>query len=210
MRPNLAITAFGRLLRSSAVEIAVAEVDWDQLESSMDRRAIPPVFSTMLRAVAAPKPGFDGVSKLVWRRGSPSSVGRIPPRRARADPRHRAVLHRTHSLVDLGLDSLMALEFRNRMRTDLKATVSTAQLLQGPTLEALADKLAPQLSSSDALDFGSLAPDVLRPRLIAYLKGALAPILGTDLSAIVPTRSLAELELTRSWLSNFATACAPI
>ena len=198
MRPNLAITAFGRLLRSSAVEIAVAEVDWDQLESSMDRRAIPPVFSTMLRAVAAPKPGFDGVSEFSFLAPEalrPRLVAYLQGALAPILGIEQSSIAPTHSLVDLGLDSLMALEFRNRMRTDLKATVSTAQLLQGPTLEALADKLAPQLSSSDALDFGSLAPDVLRPRLIAYLKGALAPILGTDLSAIVPTRSLAELGL---------------
>ena len=44
----------------------------------------------------------------------------------------------------------MALEFRNRMRTDLKVTVQTAQLLLGPTLETLADDISSQMVATSS------------------------------------------------------------
>ena len=56
------------------------------------------------------------------------------------------------SLMEMGMDSLMAMELRNRLQSALSVPVTVAELLEGPTLEQLAETLAGRMSpaSSDA------------------------------------------------------------
>ena len=53
------------------------------------------------------------------------------------------------SLTDFGLDSLMALEFRNRINSDFGLLVPTVKLLQGPLLKDLAAELASRLAEPE-------------------------------------------------------------
>jgi len=55
---------------------------------------------------------------------------------------------RQRSLMDLGMDSLMAMELRNRLQTATRLTVAVADLLQGPSIRELADQLLGQLATA--------------------------------------------------------------
>jgi NADPH:quinone reductase-like Zn-dependent oxidoreductase/acyl carrier protein len=55
-----------------------------------------------------------------------------------------------HRLTDLGVDSLMAIELRNRVYSELGVTVTLATLLSGPTLRELATQLSAQIASSSS------------------------------------------------------------
>ena len=66
------------------------------------------------------------------------------------------------STHELGLDSLMALETRNRIYSDLQVDIPSARLLQGVTISELARQIAAELPES-AVD--SPTVDQLRSRL---------------------------------------------
>lgn len=147
MRPEPALAAFGRLLFGSPPQIAVAEIDWDQIEESADVPIANPLFSSLLRPVAKPK---DQLADLRFLPPDALRGGVVSYLKTALAPIlgiNPAAIGPARAVMDFGLDSLMALEFRNRISTDLGVTVSTARLLQGPSLEALADEIAPQLSN---------------------------------------------------------------
>ena len=53
-------------------------------------------------------------------------------------------------LTDFGLDSLMAVELRNWIEGDLRLTLSSVDILRGPSLSQLADLLAEQFAKLEA------------------------------------------------------------
>jgi malonyl CoA-acyl carrier protein transacylase len=146
MPPEPALAAFGRLLSGSPPQITVADVDWDQLEDSTGGRHANPIFSSLLRTAARPKAHFDGLQSLAPEALRPSLISYLNAALAPILGIKPAAISPGRPIVDFGLDSLMALEFRNRISADLRVTVPTAHLLQGPSLEALADEIATQLS----------------------------------------------------------------
>ncbi|HEX4038892.1 MAG TPA: SDR family NAD(P)-dependent oxidoreductase [Acidobacteriaceae bacterium] len=198
MRSDKAIAAFGRLLRSSAIEIAVADIDWEELARTTGGQDVRPVFSLVLGAKAKPNAGsgaLGGLGVLPMESLRPQLIAFLRGSLATILGIDEAAVVATRSLVDIGVDSLMALEFRNRIRSELQVSVATAKLLAGPTLEDLANEFAGQISPKGASDITRLSADAMRPQLIRYLTRSLAKILGVEESAIVPTRSLVDLGL---------------
>jgi acyl carrier protein len=53
-------------------------------------------------------------------------------------------------LTEVGLDSLMAVELRNWVEGELRVTIPIVELMQGPSVDRLADLLLEQLLKSDA------------------------------------------------------------
>jgi acyl transferase domain-containing protein/acyl-CoA synthetase (AMP-forming)/AMP-acid ligase II/thioesterase domain-containing protein/acyl carrier protein len=167
--PGEALEVLGRLLHEGEVQAGVMAIDWRQLFTAFPDYREAPLF----RRVAA---------ELGEEAGAPDagdSAGRVRAAvlgAATAAERRRLLVERireqvarvvglTPEKVDprqplntVGIDSLMGLEFKNRVEVELGVVISVAQLFEGPSIERLADLVARQLEGAAAAPAAGTAP----------------------------------------------------
>jgi myxalamid-type polyketide synthase MxaB len=91
------------------------------------------------------------------------------------------------SLSNMGLDSLMAMELRNRVETDLRVTIAVAELLEGPSPTQIAESILSKLGSTndqaaDAQNAAAAEPDQLLSSLDQLSDDEVNALLGQMLS----------------------------
>lgn len=155
--PAQGLAVLGRLINQDSVQVGVMRVEW--------------------RTWCKLYPGFSSsmvISELVGE--ETDAAAGVPKRKAEpireillaADPENRqrlleAYLHRQtarvlglagskleaqRSLTSLGFDSLMAVELRNVVETDLEVSLPLVQILQGPSVAQLSSRLLEQVLAS--------------------------------------------------------------
>jgi acyl transferase domain-containing protein len=155
--PERGLEALARLLTQSSAQVGVMPVNWPQWQR------IYPAFSRsrLLSHLIEP----------VETNGSASSRVRLTPvSLMTAQPEERPALLESYlshqvadilrlpltslesdeSLANLGFDSLMALELKNRIEADLTVVVPMVQFLQGPSVIQLAELLLDKVSKVEA------------------------------------------------------------
>jgi acyl carrier protein len=167
--PKQALEMLGRLLGQSATQVVVVPVNWKQYREFYPDGIPPcgPLLSELAREEAeVPRP-----------------AGRASQRRdallAAAPAERRALLQSYLSeqvarvlglspsrldvqqpLSHLGLDSLMAVELKNRIAVDLKVNVPVVKFLQGFSVDQAVTQVLDQLASGAANPTTPLAPAV--------------------------------------------------
>ncbi len=144
LAPERGLELLGLLLRENATQVAILPGDWpsrvdelgfgrSSLLAELARSEPKVVRSDLLRRVQS-APGADqpGLLTALLR----AEVGRLLGSTAPLDSRR--------GFFDLGLDSLMAVELRNRLqaRLELNPTLPASLIFDHPTIEALATYLA--------------------------------------------------------------------
>ena len=160
MPSDSALAAFGRLLSGAPTQVTVASVDWEQFGNTAEGSNAKPLFRALLLQAPHRQEERPGVSKPDF-----TALRSLPPEALR--PRLVAYLRDAlapilgieasaidaeRPIIDFGVDSLMSLEFRNQIRADLDVVLSTASLLQGPTLTNLAAEIAPLLAPAKSAE----------------------------------------------------------
>ncbi len=171
--PAQGIAALELLLESDQVQAAVLPINWRKLREQLGDGP-PPLFLVDL-VQAAPAPAAASA------RPSDATPLRALLAAAPQGERHTLVVERlirhvaevtgidssaagpTLPLSDIGLDSLMAVELKNRIDRDLQggkgqAGVALAALLAGPTINQLAADLAAQFEAHHAAADGEAKP----------------------------------------------------
>jgi acyl transferase domain-containing protein/acyl-CoA synthetase (AMP-forming)/AMP-acid ligase II/acyl carrier protein len=162
MTPEQGLDALEKLLRHDFAQVAVLPVDWTQLREAYPQLAGVPFFADVLDAGArAGKP--------------PTAPTRAALLAAPADARHdrlcvylceqlartlgvaAAEVDANRPINTMGIDSLMALEMKNRIETELGMAVPVVRFLEGATMseiarvlvEGLGDGAAPPATGED-------------------------------------------------------------
>jgi acyl carrier protein len=149
---DAALALFGRALGARTPGLAVLPIDWQALRGRLGATGVPSVLRDMCDAAGsadhtetAAASGITGASRVLdlllttqpaarcdlvesYLVEQAGRILRLEPARIRLD----------RPLSDVGLDSLMAVELRNRVRADLGLEVSLASVLQGASVQDLA------------------------------------------------------------------------
>jgi myxalamid-type polyketide synthase MxaE and MxaD len=171
MAPKKALEILGRLLGQSASQVLAVSVNWKQYREFYPAGSASPLLSELAREEAeVPRP-----------------AGRKSERRdallAAEPPERRQLLHSYLSeqvarvlglspskldvqqpLSHLGLDSLMAVELKNRIAIDLKVNVPVVKFLQGFSVDQAVMQILDQLAAVVANPTTPLAPAVTQQK----------------------------------------------
>jgi aryl carrier-like protein len=156
--PEQGLQALERLMRSEATQACLIPVNWLELQRHYPASSSAPMLSALM-ARRAPRPASS--EQVVRIQRSQLLSAETPARQAMlvsylrekisnvlgASP---ASLDEHEALTNMGLDSLMALELKNRIDADLELGLPLVQLLQGPSMSGLASYLAESLADSHA------------------------------------------------------------
>ncbi len=154
MTPDEGHAALERLLASGAVQMAVAPLDMRTWAEFHPAAAASPMFARLRTAAPAPPADAEGLAERLARaepaartallqgfvRGAVSRVMRIP----------ESQLAESEPLVRLGLDSLMGVEIKHRLKRETTVDVPMTRLLRDLSVTRLAQLLLDGMSAPAA------------------------------------------------------------
>ena len=160
----------GRLLQTDIGRLAVMPVDWAQLRRVARATTRTPFLEEVFAEVAGDTDADLGATDILATLRSTD----LAAREALLLEFLRAQLSMTlgtsperipcdQPLLSLGVDSLLALEMKNRVEAELHVSVRIVELLEGPTLTTLAASLMTQINRAfEQADAGVAPADVDR------------------------------------------------
>ena len=158
LAPGLALKVLERLLRLGSTQVAVVPVNWAQYHQSRPAGTESPLLSQLARAEATiPLPAVHpGEKRDTLLAAQPIERQRLlqsylSEQVARVLGLPASQLDVQQPLSNLGLDSLMAVELKNRMAVDLGVNVPIVKFLQGFSVAEAAPQILEQLTAEAAV-----------------------------------------------------------
>jgi acyl transferase domain-containing protein/aryl carrier-like protein len=158
IKPDQGLEALELILGQEAPQVMVAAADWSAVE---DRNYPVGRSPAMIKELAAQKtegsPAFDeanangNILNLLRQEQEPARrqellVSYVQNMSANILRLSGQKLYPDQSIIDYGLDSMMAIELKNLMERDLRVNISVADLLRGSTIAELSANIDRQLS----------------------------------------------------------------
>jgi phthiocerol/phenolphthiocerol synthesis type-I polyketide synthase C len=184
LNPRQGVDALGRLLRGSGAQVGVLPVSpdgWRQLSSAMGN---PPVLAELVREDGARAPDAAPAARKL--NGAAVVAAPAAERQGMLESHLRGEVARVlglsaarldvqRPLNTMGIDSLMAVELKNRVEADLGVTLPLIRLIQGPSVADLASLLLEQLGNGEAAPSAPpAAPVAVKPRQDSLLLSLLS------------------------------------
>ena len=197
LSPAQGVDVLGRLLAGKHAQIGVLDLNLRQWLQFYPSAARMPVFSELLREGNQAKPGAKGASRF-----RETLAKAAPGERAAIIEKHigeelgrvlrlpAAKIDRRTSFNQLGVDSLMSLELRNRLEASMGLKLSATMLFTYPNLASLAEhllesmKLAAGPDSPPARKEDSEIPPDLQETVEALDKDALMALVEETMGRI--------------------------
>ncbi|MGO9463278.1 MAG: SDR family NAD(P)-dependent oxidoreductase [Isosphaeraceae bacterium] len=156
--PREATAVLGRLLRQEAVQVGVVRMDWNRWQGLGAGHVLSPRFVNLCKEGEKGSDGSSGDGMAIRKTllGAPAErrkeilLNFLKDKVARVLGSSPDKVDLSKPLTEIGLDSLMAVELRNWVEGELRVSLPIAELLQGPSVDRLADLLLEQLLKADA------------------------------------------------------------
>ncbi len=169
--PAAAVTMLGRLMANGAPQVTAARVDWSVLRPVLTLRRPRPLLDAFAHAAPATPAGALPRSDILARLRAADPTQREAVLGAYLQRELARVLGRTDATpVDLyqgffalGMDSLMAVELRTRLETDLSIQLPSTIAFDRATLAAMQEELAARLFATPAAPRATVALTVPAP-----------------------------------------------
>jgi acyl transferase domain-containing protein/acyl carrier protein len=151
--PKQAMAALGRTLPKQPIQIGVLRMDWQQWARSVSKIRVPQRLSSLM-SEPTEHHRSDEASHIR------QTILHAPPEErqeivqtyvreqvARVLGTSAGKIDLERPLNELGLDSLMAIELKNRLESDLALSLPTSELMQSPSLSRLETVVIEQLAT---------------------------------------------------------------
>ena len=168
--PKQALEMLGRLIGQSAPQVVAVPVDWRRYRAFYPAGNASLLFSELardedevLRAAGCSSERRDAILAAEPPQRRQLLQSYLSEQVARVLGVSPSKLDVQQSLIHLGLDSLMAVELKNRIAVDLKVNVPIAKFLQGFSVDQAVAQVLDQLAEDAANPTMPLAPATARP-----------------------------------------------
>jgi acyl transferase domain-containing protein/acyl carrier protein len=162
--PAQALEVLERVLRQGSTQVAAVRVDWERYRQFFPAGIQSPLLSELVREEADNQARADhpGEKRTAVLAAEPAERGPLlqsylTEMAARALGMSASKLDVQQPLSNLGLDSLMAVELKNRIAVDLGVNVPMVTFLSGPSVEEAAAQLLHLLTSETSASSASIA-----------------------------------------------------
>lgn len=150
------LEALERLLRQTSAQVGVMPVDWSRWQKLYPAFSRAPLLEQVMReetVETARKPDAgSSVRSIILAAAPEERAGRLQDYLAEQVSRilgfAQGSLDIDQSVSHLGMDSLMAVELKNRVETNLGVVIPMVQLLQGPSVVELTSIVLERLDAS--------------------------------------------------------------
>jgi myxalamid-type polyketide synthase MxaB len=147
--PEQGLQVLGELLKEPSFQVGVLPMEWAQYQRQYSSGGEPPLLSSVLEQAQSRHSesikfleSFNSASK---QERTNLLVGYIQKQVAQVLGLARSQLDIQQPLNYMGLDSLMAVELRNRMKSELGVELSVATFLEGLSVSTLATQVMEQM-----------------------------------------------------------------
>jgi acyl carrier protein len=164
--PTNGIAALEQVMGTSRPQVLVLRMDWQRFVSMVPGASADPFLERMRSGLSATAPDGGGrepgVALVNLLAAPPEERHEMLERFVQAELAKVLELEPGDLPLDqplntVGLDSLMALELKNRVEVSLSITLPIVSLIQGPTITQLAEDLLARVEASTGADGGSAA-----------------------------------------------------
>lgn len=186
LEPMIALTALQAALTSGAAECLIAEIDWPAFQRAAHGGVLPPLCADF--ASRAPESAPRAWMRAELEAAAPSARKLLLLKQVRAEVRKvlgkSAELGDRQGLSDAGLDSLGAIDLKNRLATGLGTALPSTLVFDHPSVAALAEYLTTALS----VLFAEPPPPASASELDRLSEDELALLLAEELAGAAPPR----------------------